>query len=68
LAHEGRAYQRDAVLFIKADDTIDGNLLRRRKHTCPMSYNALGTWWRVDFIKLVKVFAITIIPGKFEKY
>jgi len=68
LAQEGTAYLRDAFMLHKAPDTINGNVLRKFKDTnCPMSYSALGVWWRVDFVKLVKVFAIKIMPGKFEK-
>ena len=68
LAQEGTAYLRDALMLHRAPDTINGNVVRQFKDTpCPMSYSALGVWWRVDFVKLVEVFAIKIMPGEFKK-
>lgn len=62
LAREGKAYMFLAPAFSNASKVIDG--ITSDVH-CPISYLAEFAWWRVEFTKLVEVYSVMIVPGKF---
>ena len=49
-----------------ANKAIDGNTARVfSDRSCVATYKETNPWWRVDFTKLIEVYAIVITPGKF---
>ena len=68
---EGKAFQNYVFKWFekRIPAAIDGN--HERKHfdrACPHSYHTKRGWFRVEFLKLVEVFAIKILPGKFGRH
>ena len=71
MAVEGKAFQNNIYNFFKKKipAAIDGNHARKYyDRACPNSYESKTSWFRIEFLRLVEVFAIKILPGKFGRY
>ena len=71
VAVEGKAFQNNIYHLFKKKipAAIDGNHARKYyDRACPTSYMSKTSWFRVEFLRLVEVFAIKILPGKFGRY
>ena len=69
LAVEGKAFLKETYRWEmkKIPAIIDGNHTRAYwDNACPQVYEMKTTWFRVEFLRLVEVFAVKIKPGKFE--
>ena len=66
LAPEGTAYLSRSRQRNNPTKVIDGNTSKRYSfHTClKATWTKRKTWWRVDFDKLIVVYAVEITPGK----
>jgi len=71
LAVEGKAFQNNLYRWHKNKMplTIDGNYGRTYyDRSCPGSYTKNSLWFRVEFRRLVEVYAVKYFRGKFEIY
>ena len=65
LAPEGKAYQSYALRGNNASKANDGQTTNRfSRNKCAQSLQKKRAWWRVDWKKLVEVYAVEIMPGK----
>ena len=67
LAVEGKAFLKETYRWErkKIPAIIDGNHTRAYwDNACPYVYEMETTWFRVEFLRLVEVFAVKIKPGK----
>ena len=65
LAPGGKAFQSDQRPWINATKAIDNaDTPKFTTHTCTRTQNRPKSWWRVDFNKLVEVYAVKVMPGK----
>ena len=66
LAPEGKAYTSRTRRKINATKAIDGRTTSK-DHSCLEShYMKRRSWWRVDFQRLIVVYAVEITPGKLQ--
>ena len=67
---EGKAFENHLYRHYKdkMSRTIDGNYARKIDPSCPGSYSANDVWYRVEFRRLVEVYAVKYWRGKFEIY
>ena len=71
LAVEGEAFQKSLYWEYrnKMSRAIDGNFDRRYySHVCPSSYSRKKLWLRVEFHRLIEVYAVKYFRGKYEVY
>jgi len=65
LAVEGKAYHSLAFGKKNASKAIDGQTqIIFSDDSCITSRRQEKIWWRVDFAKLIEVYAVQITPGK----
>jgi len=66
LAQEGKAYIIRSRRKCNATKAIDGRTSSKDNSCLESHYMKRRSWWRVDFERLIELYAVEITPGKLE--